>query len=337
MELLARAIDDDDLERTAIALAALDHPGLDPAGVRARLDELAAVTLARIGALAGRPRLRALLRAFYRELAFHAPDDYADPRLHQLDRVLERRAGSPVSLAVALITIGRRAGVELTPVAFPGHFLVRAPAGALIDPCTGATPIPEEALTALAIREVGLSRAEAAAALGPASARTVALRILENLEQAHEERGERGRALLVGERLLALGGSAAASRRMAASLLVSAQRERKGAAKRRLAVHPRGFSFRVSDEPAVDLRRRRALPLLLMRLAEHHLAKAGHGLPWPALVEAGWPGEKMQAEAAWSRLRTAIRTLRKLGLGDLLITIGSGYLLDPRCELRWEE
>jgi hypothetical protein len=29
--------------------------------------------------------------------------------------------------------------------------------------------------------------------------------------------------------------------------------------------------------------------------------------------------------------------LRKLGLDGVLITIGSGYLLDPSCQLRWED
>jgi hypothetical protein len=52
-------------------------------------------------------------------------------------------------------------------------------------------------------------------------------------------------------------------------------------------------------------------------------------LPRDALLEAGWPGERVLAEAGATRVRVAIATLRSLGLGDVLQTRDDGYLLDP--------
>ncbi len=338
MELLVRAVEDDDVELAAIAAATADPDGSVATDVRARFDAIANVLKPKLGERVGSARVRALLRVFYRDLAFHAPDDYGDPRLHEIGCVLDRRVGSPVALAVALIGVGRRAGVELEPVAFPGHFLVRAvlEKPVLIDPCSGAMPIPEDRLTDLAVSELGLTRAAVETLWMRASARAVAVRILENLEQCYSDRGDRARALLVSERLLTLGGPAATARRMVASVIRTFAVEKSARARRRLIVHREGLSFRLDDEPAIDLRRRRALPLLLKRLVEHHRTKATHGLAWPALIEAGWPGELIQSDAAWARLRTAIRTLRKLGLADVLITIGTGYLLDPSCDVTWE-
>jgi regulator of sirC expression with transglutaminase-like and TPR domain len=52
-------------------------------------------------------------------------DRYYDPDNSYLHRVLDRRLGIPISLAVLAMDIGRRAGVQLAGVGFPGHFLLR--------------------------------------------------------------------------------------------------------------------------------------------------------------------------------------------------------------------
>lgn len=41
-----------------------------------------------------------------------------------LHRVLETRLGNPITLAVVAIEIGKRMGVQLSPVGMPGHFLI---------------------------------------------------------------------------------------------------------------------------------------------------------------------------------------------------------------------
>lgn len=77
----------------------------------------------------------------------------------------------------------------------------------------------------------------------------------------------------------------------------------------------------------LDLRRRRAVRLLLAALAQHHLDAPGQALPFEACLDAGWPDERMLPEAARARLWTAAKALRDLGLADVLETLGDGYRL----------
>jgi tetratricopeptide (TPR) repeat protein len=78
------------------------------------------------------------------------------------------------------------------------------------------------------------------------------------------------------------------------------------------------------DGRTLALERRKHVRLVLLALA-----RAPRAVPVlaDALVEAGWPGERMRADAATKRLHTAIWTLRRLGLD--LRTEGDGYFLDP--------
>src|SRR5690606_13265031 len=63
----------------------------------------------------------------FRSLGFAGDvEDYGNPRNSLLDSVLDRRRGIPITLAVVLIEVARRAGVALEGVGMPGHFLVRA-------------------------------------------------------------------------------------------------------------------------------------------------------------------------------------------------------------------
>ncbi|HRC58434.1 MAG TPA: hypothetical protein PKU97_21075, partial [Kofleriaceae bacterium] len=47
------------------------------------------------------------------------------------------------------------------------------------------------------------------------------------------------------------------------------------------------------------------------------------------LIAAAWPDEQMSPPAALNRLHVALTTLRNLGLRDLLLRDGDGYLLAP--------
>jgi predicted ATPase len=83
--------------------------------------------------------------------------------------------------------------------------------------------------------------------------------------------------------------------------------------------------FQIGSGEKVDLSKRRAPRLILLAL----LAERGknRGLQLDDIIAAGWPGERIQPEAAAARAYTAIKTLRELGLGDLLVRRDDGYLL----------
>jgi hypothetical protein len=86
--------------------------------------------------------------------------------------------------------------------------------------------------------------------------------------------------------------------------------------------------FRLEGE-AVDLTRRRALRGILEQLVRQHAAARGEPLSLDAVLEAGWPGERMSPDSGARRVYVTINRLRKLGLGDLLLTTGDGYMLAP--------
>src|SRR5262249_48890272 len=71
-------------------------------------------------------RVAALNEFLYEDLGFTGnTDDYYDPRNSYLNEVIERRTGIPITLGVLYMVLGRRVGLPLEGVSFPGHFLVR--------------------------------------------------------------------------------------------------------------------------------------------------------------------------------------------------------------------
>ncbi len=91
--------------------------------------------------------------------------------------------------------------------------------------------------------------------------------------------------------------------------------------------------FRTPAARAVKLERRHAVRLILLKLVEHRLKAPGEPLSADTLLEYGWPGERVMAEAGASRVYVALATLRKLGLRGLLVSRDGGYLLDPDVQL----
>jgi hypothetical protein len=79
----------------------------------------------------------------------------------------------------------------------------------------------------------------------------------------------------------------------------------------------------------VDLLRYGPVRRLLDRLVAHRLEHPGDALSADALIESGWPGERMRHTAGLLRVYSAIRRLRRLGLDAVLVTRDDGYLLDP--------
>lgn len=96
-----------------------------------------------------------------------------------------------------------------------------------------------------------------------------------------------------------------------------------------LVVDSNGFWFRVGDDE-VDIRRRGPARLILLQMAR----RPGTAFDLAELFEIGWPEQgNIDPEAADKRVYAAVGTLRKLGLGDLLMTTDQGYLLDPTIEV----
>jgi regulator of sirC expression with transglutaminase-like and TPR domain len=59
---------------------------------------------------------------------------YHHPRNSRITQVVRRRRGLPILLAAVWMSVGRRAGVPVSGVGLPGHFIVRIDGGPLVDP-----------------------------------------------------------------------------------------------------------------------------------------------------------------------------------------------------------
>jgi regulator of sirC expression with transglutaminase-like and TPR domain len=213
--LVRRPDADIDLERAALLIAEAEYAALDVSSYVAKLDalgQLARQRLRSIGRVAGSAgvapadSLLPLLDLMYRELGFRGNAlDYYDPANSFLNKVIDRRVGIPITLAIVLLAICRRAGVKAQGVSFPGHFLVRSSRNdgepVFVDPFDGSLLVRGqiEALYEQATGEPGGAMDECC--LAPASRRQILARVLNNLRAIHEVRGDCRRLREILERL----------------------------------------------------------------------------------------------------------------------------------------
>jgi predicted ATPase len=129
----------------------------------------------------------------------------------------------------------------------------------------------------------------------------------------------------------AAGGMDSIDVRFALRMLEQALAARRSRAE--LVVGKDGAWFAVDGGARVDLRRRGSLRRILHALVARHAEAPERALDQDALVERGWPGERLRPDAGSTRLRVAIATLRRLGLRSVLVTRDDGYLIDPSADV----
>jgi len=154
-------------------------------------------------------RIAALNHHLFEELAFSGNvDAFYDPRNSYLNEVLDRRIGIPITLSIVYLEVGRRVGLRLQGVSFPGHFLVklRVRRGQLVlDPFCGGEPQSATALRSRLVQLMPPARAreiDLEEVLEPASPRQIVARVLRNLKAIYLEAGNHSRALAVMNRML---------------------------------------------------------------------------------------------------------------------------------------
>jgi len=209
--LIDRPDDEIDLAEAALLIAKSVNADLDVSSYLSRIEALAAQLAQRLqNCTSETERILALNRFLFDEQGF-APniDNYYDPRNSFLNEVLERRVGIPISLSILYIEVGRRAGLPLRGVSFPGHFLVKCKVDdglILLDPyCRGVSLSLNDLQQRL--REVKggeVSRAIIAGMLVAANKKEILARVLRNLKAIYVERQDDNAALSVTEWIIAL-------------------------------------------------------------------------------------------------------------------------------------
>jgi regulator of sirC expression with transglutaminase-like and TPR domain len=196
------------VEEPALLIAADERPSLDVDGYLRLLDEMAQPIAQQLPSHAT-PDAEARLLAdhVYGRLGFAGnSEDYYDPRNSYLDRVIDRRIGIPLTLAMVLMALGRRAGMTVQGVGFPGHFLARVggEGGVLIDPFEQGRMLGDADLRELAVRFLGHPSQLRPELLEAVDARSMIVRMLTNLKQAHRRRGDQARMMVAADRLVDL-------------------------------------------------------------------------------------------------------------------------------------
>jgi regulator of sirC expression with transglutaminase-like and TPR domain len=203
-------VDDVDIEldRAALEIAALDHPGVDLSGYLALLDMIAERLQARSEG-ASRPALQALRLAEVLAADFGFEGDrttYDNPANADLIEVLDRRRGLPISLAILYVALARRLGWTAHALNTPSHVLVAIGASQplVIDPFNRGAFVDHGQLVALLRSALGAVGAVSREHVAPMTNRGALVRLLMNQVTRAERSQQADRALTLLQRITAI-------------------------------------------------------------------------------------------------------------------------------------
>jgi regulator of sirC expression with transglutaminase-like and TPR domain len=230
LESFARAIRQDDsridLARACLMIAQDAYPGLDIDRYLGDIERMALRLRSRMPQSGdAEERVVALNQHLFGDLGFRGnADDYYDPRNSYLNEVIDRRIGIPITLCILYMEVGRRVGLPIEGISFPGHFLVRLRlrGGTLVlDPFTGGAPLSEVELRERLQRVIPQGVADNVPVaelpmdqfLEPATNRQILARLLRNLKGIYRDADKPERMLQVLNRMLVLSPGASAELR----------------------------------------------------------------------------------------------------------------------------
>ena len=215
-----------DLARACLLIAQDAYPKLEVERYMDEIESMASRLRAGLPQNCGaEERVVALNQFLYDDLGYWGnTEDYDDPRNSYLNEVIDRKTGSPITMSILYMELGRRIGLPLEGVSFPGHFLVRLPlrGGMLVlDPFAGGAPQSEDELRTRVKRVIPDGVADDLPAaelpldqfLEPATNRQILSRVLRNLKAIYRKSDQPERMLDVLNRMLVVTPDASAELR----------------------------------------------------------------------------------------------------------------------------
>ncbi|MBA2410278.1 MAG: tetratricopeptide repeat protein [Gammaproteobacteria bacterium] len=199
--------DNVDLLRAALLIGADEYLNLDVAHHVATLDAWAQEIGGRVAPGTDEQiRIRQLNKFLFGELGFSGnTGEYYDPRNSYINEVLERRRGIPISLSLVYMELGRRLGLDLVGVSFPGHFLVKLPYGdgeVVIDPYNRGISLSAEDLTNRLRGVFDVDIESPAPFLAAASNKHILIRMLANLKGIYQQQGKATKIIAIITKIL---------------------------------------------------------------------------------------------------------------------------------------
>lgn len=213
--MMAREESRIDLAQACLMIAQDAYPELEVEPYLGEIERMALRLRGRLGQVsAAEEKVMGLNQFLFDELGYRGnAEQYYDPRNSYLNEVMDRRTGIPITLGVLYMALGRRIGLPLEGVSFPGHFLVRLRlrGGMLVlDPFDGGAPlgtdelrerlrrvVPKGATQGVPLNELPLDQF-----LEPATPRQILARVLRNLKAIYREADKPERLLEVLNRML---------------------------------------------------------------------------------------------------------------------------------------
>jgi regulator of sirC expression with transglutaminase-like and TPR domain len=215
-----------DVFEGALVIAELVDPSEDAAQARQSVDLLA--RRVREGLRSDERPLDSLRRVLFADEGFSGDrEDYDDPANSSVAHVLQTRRGLPITLSIVTVEVGRRAGIDLSGVGLPGHFVVggRAlPSGQYLDPFENGRLCDQRALTERVSTILGTPVELPPEAFVPDSPRAILMRVLWNLRRSCEKRDRLEEALAALDCAEALDPAETSFRRERGLLLLKAGR-----------------------------------------------------------------------------------------------------------------
>lgn len=196
------------LDLACLQIGRIVEPGLNAVAALARLQELADEVVEARGGGDAAAGVEALCEVLFRRHGLRGDTEtYYEPANCCLHRALATEQGMPITLAVIMLEVGRRAGISLQGVGAPFHFLVRyedAGGERYLDPFHGGRAIERDQLAARLRQTNPAAGASAEAFLSGVTKRQILQRILTNLKGACVRKRQFNEALETTEYLLAL-------------------------------------------------------------------------------------------------------------------------------------
>lgn len=195
---LDRATTAGSLARAALLVAMAEEPELDARACMTRLAGLSE-RVRLVVEETGQLPWRALAQVLGEEEGFRGDfDEYDAPSNSFLHQVLDTRRGLPILLSILWVEVARGAGIRADGVGLPGHFVAVVGEGdrqTLIDPFGGGRPLARDEALHRASMAVGTPGRVDPTWLEPVPARNTILRVLANLANSYERRGDTARLL----------------------------------------------------------------------------------------------------------------------------------------------
>jgi regulator of sirC expression with transglutaminase-like and TPR domain len=200
------------LGRVALALAGITRPGVALDRYEAHLDQLGdALHRARSGlgeVLDADTAARLLGEVLHEEFGYDGDrETYDDLQNANLMRVIDRRRGLPVALAILYAETARMQGWALHGLNFPGHFLVRLDLGGdrrVLDPFNGGRTVDAPGMRRLLTAVEGPDADLKPEHYAPIGNRDILLRLQNNLKLRHIRAGALDAALTMLDAMVLL-------------------------------------------------------------------------------------------------------------------------------------